>query len=441
MIQYLSSTKIFNGLLVAILVVSVSFIYSCKSSSEEEETLLIPSISSVSPESGEPGDTVTITGKNLDKASAVKFGESAATIVSNTDVEIVTKVPEDATTGKITITTAGGAAESANDFTVVVIGAATISKVSAQSAIIGDTVTLIGTEMSTVSAVSLGDVSATVGNTTDSTVQVVIGDGTSLGAQTFTVVNDGGTVTTSTETLKFYVVKILDAKYVEKFEDADESDDTKTFIDMVGSADAEEMTVHGRSNDATVINDAQDMPPAIDGVFWHQEGFSSTGFSGGWIGAFSLATQPVGTFSDFFGDALAQDIYFNILVNFGDLPDGYAESENAEDYVFGLRFRFDGDDYEYRPNLKSLIDGGYAVGNEANEDGWYDLSIPATAFSQDAALGTFEFKDMKSYGVNARRNYGSGTELPLSAENGGVFWTMSFDNVHISIGGPHSFLK
>jgi hypothetical protein len=48
----------------------------------------------------------------------VKFNGTTATITSNTATPIVTAVPAGATTGKITVTTAGGTATSATDFTV-----------------------------------------------------------------------------------------------------------------------------------------------------------------------------------------------------------------------------------------------------------------------------------------------------------------------------------
>lgn len=430
--------KLQRSLMVATMVALGSLAVSCGDDEEGgDDVAPIPTITSISPTSAEPGDDVTITGTDLADAKSVTFNEvAAAAIVSNSATEIVATVPENASTGKVAVTTAGGVAISESDLTVVVVGAVTVSEVSNQSATIGGTITLIGTDMATVSSVLVGDVEASISNTTDTSVEIVIGNDTALGAQTFTVVNEGGSTTTSTETLKFYVIKLLDEKYIEKFEVTDQADETGAYVDFVGSQDPFEQTIHGKSNDATVIDGSQDLPSAIDGVFWHMEGYSSTDDAGSYIGALTLATQSSGTFADFFTDALAQDIYLNVLVNFGDLPDGYAESDTEDDFVFGLRFRFDGDDYEYRTNLKSLTDAGY----EPNDDGWYDLSIPATEFTADAALGTFEFTEMLRYGIVARRNYGSGTVDPYK-DNGGVFWTMSFDNLSISIGGPHSYLK
>lgn len=418
--------------LFALSIILISLIASCDDDENDEPTVLIPAITSVSPDSGEPGDEVTITGTNLESASSVTFGTASATIVSNSSTEIVATVPDDATTGLVSVTTAGGVGVSPSDFTVVIIGAVTVTEVSPMSAEEDETVTITGTDMSTVSAVSIGDVEATVVSTTETTVTITVGTGTTIGEQVFTIVNNGGTTTTSTESLEFYVIKLIDERFAEGFEETDDLEK----VNFVGSIDGEEGTIHGKSNDATVLESSVDLPPAIDGVFFHMEGFSSTDFAGSYVSQLSLSTQEAGTFTDFFGSATSDDIYFNVLLNLGDFPDGYADSDEEGDFVVGLRFRFDGDDYEYRTNYKGIL----ALGVEPDENGWLDLSVPATLFDDDASLGTFDFGDMLRYGISARRNYGSGTELPLSAENGGVFYTMSFDNLSISIGGPHSSL-
>lgn len=408
---------------------TIMLVASCGGDSGEENAP-IPAVTGVNPESGEPGDDITITGTNLGEATLVAFGTVEATIVSNSDTEIVATVPEDAVTGKIFVTTAGGVGVSPNDFTVIVVGAVTVSSVYPVSAQAGENIVITGTDMSTVSSVKVGETDATVVSTTETTVEITIGEGTPIGKSTLTIVNEGGSTTTSTSSTEFYVIRLVDNNYIGDFEDYPEGSGKMNFV---GSMDAEEQTVHGKSNDPTVLADAVALPPAIDGVFFQMEGYSSTDFAGSYITALNLSTQPAKTFYDFIGGAALEDIYFNILVNFGELPDGYAESENEGDYIIGMRYRYNGDDYEYRTNLKGLTDMGF----EPDENGWYDISVPATLFDDDAALGTFEFGDFLRFGVIARRNYGSGATLPLTAENGGVFWSMSFDNVSVSVGGPH----
>jgi hypothetical protein len=77
-----------------------------------------PKITSFTPTSGPVGKKVTITGKKLGGATNVSFNGHSATIVSNTATTIVAKVPTGATSGKISVTTAGGTGTSATSFTV-----------------------------------------------------------------------------------------------------------------------------------------------------------------------------------------------------------------------------------------------------------------------------------------------------------------------------------
>jgi hypothetical protein len=78
-----------------------------------------PAITGFSPTSGDIGTVVDVSGSGLSGASAVTFNNVAAsqfTVVS--DTHITATVPSGATTGRIRVTTAGGTATSATDFTV-----------------------------------------------------------------------------------------------------------------------------------------------------------------------------------------------------------------------------------------------------------------------------------------------------------------------------------
>jgi uncharacterized repeat protein (TIGR03803 family) len=78
-----------------------------------------PQITNFSPPSGVVGTPVTINGVSLTQTSKVTFGGVAATTFSVTNDNLVTaNVPTGAKTGKIVITTPGGAATSATNFTV-----------------------------------------------------------------------------------------------------------------------------------------------------------------------------------------------------------------------------------------------------------------------------------------------------------------------------------
>jgi glucose/arabinose dehydrogenase/lysophospholipase L1-like esterase len=81
-----------------------------------------PQISGFNPTSGEIGTQVTITGMRFNGATEVTFNNSASSFIVNSDTEMVTSVPDGATTGKIGVTTPNGTDVSANDFTVTTSG-------------------------------------------------------------------------------------------------------------------------------------------------------------------------------------------------------------------------------------------------------------------------------------------------------------------------------
>ncbi|MGA2188318.1 MAG: choice-of-anchor tandem repeat GloVer-containing protein [Steroidobacteraceae bacterium] len=81
--------------------------------------LVTPQITGFTPPSGPVGTSVTITGVSLMQTSKVTFGgASAITFAANSDTQVTATVPKKAKTGKIAITTPGGTATSATEFTV-----------------------------------------------------------------------------------------------------------------------------------------------------------------------------------------------------------------------------------------------------------------------------------------------------------------------------------
>ena len=80
--------------------------------------LVTPSITSFDPTSGAEDTPVTITGVSLTGATKVAFAGKPATFNVDSDTQISTSVPSGATTGKIQVTTPGGIATSATNFTV-----------------------------------------------------------------------------------------------------------------------------------------------------------------------------------------------------------------------------------------------------------------------------------------------------------------------------------
>jgi uncharacterized repeat protein (TIGR03803 family) len=84
-----------------------------------KEFLVTPQITSFTPPSGPAGTSVTITGVSLMQTSKVTFGGAKAiTFTANSDAQVTATVPKKAKTGKIAITTPGGTAASATEFTV-----------------------------------------------------------------------------------------------------------------------------------------------------------------------------------------------------------------------------------------------------------------------------------------------------------------------------------
>jgi hypothetical protein len=79
---------------------------------------VIPSIKTFSPPSGPVGTPVVITGMSLSQTTAVKFGTVTASFTVNSDTQVTATVPAGAVTAKISITTPGGTAVSATNFTV-----------------------------------------------------------------------------------------------------------------------------------------------------------------------------------------------------------------------------------------------------------------------------------------------------------------------------------
>jgi DNA/RNA endonuclease G (NUC1) len=76
-----------------------------------------PSITTVSPVSGATGDSITINGTNLSTASSVVFNGANANFTVNSDSQVTATVPFGASSGTISVITAGGLATSAINFT------------------------------------------------------------------------------------------------------------------------------------------------------------------------------------------------------------------------------------------------------------------------------------------------------------------------------------
>ncbi|HKP19222.1 MAG TPA: IPT/TIG domain-containing protein, partial [Gaiellaceae bacterium] len=155
----------------------------------------VPSIQGISPTSGVPGATVTLTGSRLYKASSVKFNGVAATIRSNDASSIEVLVPAAATNGPISIVTQDGNASSTQSFTVTPPPAPSISGFSPTHGVPGTVVTVSGSKLLGATAVKFNGSPGTVTSIAATAIKVVVPAGVTTG--TVSVTTSGGTVTSN----------------------------------------------------------------------------------------------------------------------------------------------------------------------------------------------------------------------------------------------------
>jgi hypothetical protein len=155
-----------------------------------------PTVTGFTPASGPPGTSVTVTGTNLAGATAVAFNGIGATISSTTATSVTVTVPAAATTGKITVTTAGGTATSASGFTVP---APTISSFTPSSGPVGSSVTITGTGFlaSPKTVAFHGTDAGTPTSVTNTSMTVTVPAGATNGTITVTAPSGTGTSATS----------------------------------------------------------------------------------------------------------------------------------------------------------------------------------------------------------------------------------------------------
>ncbi|WP_378181206.1 IPT/TIG domain-containing protein [Aquimarina sp. SS2-1] len=390
------------------------------SGDDDSGGIRIPAIVSFSPEIGEPGDEVVIVGADLANATSVSFNGIASTIIENTGRSITTTVPEGATTGKISATTAGGLTISIDNFRVRVIGAPEVDNISPRSAQAGEEITLTGTNMATTNVVSIGGVEGTIISTSDTEVVFTLG-ASPVGLSAIELTSEGGTSSTAPDTNVFYVIELL-TPYSETFDG-----DTILF----SSGGDAEIDYFGVNN--TLPTEAALVPNPVDNNFYYIGGISNTGDSGSYTGQIGHSQESAGFFADFFNEDnrdLTQ-LYFNIQINFQGIPDDYTGA------LAGFRLRFDegydadtdgstSDEYlEFRPTLQNLEDMGYV----ANADGWYTLSITFDQFVNSGPRGGAGSWDV--YAVETLTRYAIASRREHDGE-----YSLSIDNVYITKGGP-----
>ncbi len=174
-----------------------------------------PQIAGFSPTSGAVGTVVTVTGANLSGVTDVQFNGVSAGFTEISDSEVQATVPQNATTGKISVTTPGGTAVSVDDFTVTTPPPPPpeITGFTPTSGPVGTEVTVAGSNFNGVTDVQFNGIAAAFtqisANELRATVpqgastgpiSVTTGVGTAISGSDFTVTTGGSTTRTFTPT-------------------------------------------------------------------------------------------------------------------------------------------------------------------------------------------------------------------------------------------------
>jgi hypothetical protein len=159
---------------------------------------------------GIAGTEVTITGTGFSKVkeeNSVKFNETSSEIISTTSTSLVVKVPEGgATTGKITVAVSGQTVESAERFIVP----PQILSFDPKQGVVGTTITIVGTNFSTVPAeniVKINGVNASLSSSTNVEIKATVPISEKL--TDVVSVETNGFTATSTETFSTTVIGSL----------------------------------------------------------------------------------------------------------------------------------------------------------------------------------------------------------------------------------------
>ena len=210
-----SKFLILNTMLVGLMIFT-----SCSNDNDDDVGNITPKplITSFSPDEGLAGTEVTVIGENFDGAS-VTLGSTAVTLKSITASQFKFDVPEEASTGKISVATDGGTATSGSDFTVLNLPVPAVSEISKLNGFyegwiaLGDSIVITGSNFTDVTSVTLGGEEQTIREITDDT-QIIIDVTESAKSGALEVMAPGGTATVNNqEVVKVYVVSWFDTPH------------------------------------------------------------------------------------------------------------------------------------------------------------------------------------------------------------------------------------
>jgi len=122
----------------------------------------VPQVTSVSPTSARPGDSLKLSGTNLANVSQVRVGGVAVTPSARTGTELIVVVPAGAADGSLELVLSNGSTRSLTQSFTLLPALISVSAMSPTSGPEGTSVQVTGTSLDTVSGVTVGGVAATV---------------------------------------------------------------------------------------------------------------------------------------------------------------------------------------------------------------------------------------------------------------------------------------
>lgn len=178
---------------------------SVKTQSETELVMVVPTVSTVvglSSNVGKNGETITVTGTDLDLITGVTFGGDKAASIEDggTDTQVSVTVPMDATDGVLTFATAAGKSVSSAEALTLVVPAITSFTPTTVSTVDDPSITINGSDLDLVSKIIFGGGwEASVGGATEAQIVIPVTPGSVSG--TFTLVTTNGTEVESADPL------------------------------------------------------------------------------------------------------------------------------------------------------------------------------------------------------------------------------------------------
>jgi hypothetical protein len=155
---------------------------------------VLPTITSLTPDNGAVGTSVTISGTTFVGVSSVKFNGVAAAASTLNATTIKATVPAGATTGSVTVITPGGTATSPSPFSV----GPKVASFSPTSGPTGATVTITGNGFhGTPTVIFNGLVSPSVTNVTPTSLKAVVPNGATTGKVQVTTAEGTGSSATN----------------------------------------------------------------------------------------------------------------------------------------------------------------------------------------------------------------------------------------------------